>query len=292
MRDLPVRVYIAPDCTLCDRLIHDLMTRADRLRIRLEIVDIRAHPRWLRDYFARVPVVDVAGIFELDAPVTWRDVAAAVRSIRTGVYRQRRIYSTHWRWLGKLEQWWNRRSGYAWRQMLFDRIRRHHTGDRVLYCLELAPGPGLNRPWYPHRWRWVWIDSSPLWGPPAGDMSSILGFVRGDIHALPFRDGVFDLVVDTFTLCAVWNLDRLIHEVHRVLKPNGTWWWLDHGRADGWRARLQRWIRPVWFRVLGCFPDQPFVPRLQRDRRFQWEMTPVYGRSVWMGRGIKVADVP
>jgi SAM-dependent methyltransferase len=46
--------------------------------------------------------------------------------------------------------------------------------------------------------------------------------VIGDVEALPFDDGAFDLVLANYVLYHVPDLDRAIAELRRVLRPGGT----------------------------------------------------------------------
>ncbi len=47
-------------------------------------------------------------------------------------------------------------------------------------------------------------------------------FVKGDIENLPFEDEAFDLVVCSFVVVHLKNLDKAFEEIYRVLKPGGT----------------------------------------------------------------------
>jgi len=47
-------------------------------------------------------------------------------------------------------------------------------------------------------------------------------YVRGDGCALPFNDGSFDYVVSNQVLEHVRDKDRILDEIHRVLRPDGT----------------------------------------------------------------------
>jgi ubiquinone/menaquinone biosynthesis C-methylase UbiE len=51
--------------------------------------------------------------------------------------------------------------------------------------------------------------------------TSRLKFVAGDCFALPFQDGSFELVFCNLLLCQLPDLDRVAHEVKRVLVPGG-----------------------------------------------------------------------
>jgi SAM-dependent methyltransferase len=45
--------------------------------------------------------------------------------------------------------------------------------------------------------------------------------VVGDVHDLPFHDGVFDCAVAAWVLYHASNLDRAVQELRRVLRPDG-----------------------------------------------------------------------
>jgi ubiquinone/menaquinone biosynthesis C-methylase UbiE len=65
--------------------------------------------------------------------------------------------------------------------------------------------------------------------------------LRGE--ALPFKNSHFDTVVSTFTLCSVQDPVRVLQEIRRVLKEDGTFLTLEHGLSpDGaiaqWQHRL------------------------------------------------------
>jgi SAM-dependent methyltransferase len=55
-------------------------------------------------------------------------------------------------------------------------------------------------------------------------MSSIpqVEFVQGNVERLPFKDNVFDTVVDTFSLCVYQDPIRALAEMARVAKPGVT----------------------------------------------------------------------
>lgn len=56
-----------------------------------------------------------------------------------------------------------------------------------------------------------------------------------------------DAVVVTHVLCSVENVNAVLDEIHRVLRPNGTLYFLEHVAAEGgWMRMLQHFIEPVW----------------------------------------------
>ena len=76
---------------------------------------------------------------------------------------------------------------------------------------------------------------------------------------LPFENGSFDTVVATYTLCSVAAVDRVLAEARRVLKPDGTFLFCEHGLSpDGEVARWQRRLDPFWKVIAGnCHLSRP-----------------------------------
>jgi SAM-dependent methyltransferase len=71
-------------------------------------------------------------------------------------------------------------------------------------------------------------------------------------EAIPADDGRFDDVVCTFTLCSIPNAEQAVAEMHRVLKPGGRLYFVEHGRSDEPHiVRWQRRIEPLWKRIGG-----------------------------------------
>jgi ubiquinone/menaquinone biosynthesis C-methylase UbiE len=84
-------------------------------------------------------------------------------------------------------------------------------------------------------------------------------------EALPFADATFDAVVATLVLCTVSKLDVAIAEVHRVLKPGGSFRLVEHVAADGFEARAQRFVQPVYgFLAAGCHLTRDTESALRR----------------------------
>jgi ubiquinone/menaquinone biosynthesis C-methylase UbiE len=69
---------------------------------------------------------------------------------------------------------------------------------------------------------------------------------------LPFDDDRFDTAVSTFTLCSIADVGAALAEVRRVLKREGQFLFLEHGRSDDARvARRQDFFNPLQ-QLIGC----------------------------------------
>lgn len=79
-----------------------------------------------------------------------------------------------------------------------------------------------------------------------------------DGQSVPLDDGSCDAALSTFTLCTVPDARRALSELRRVLRPGGSFHFLEHGLAeDPGVARWQRRIDPVQCRLFGgCHLDR------------------------------------
>jgi SAM-dependent methyltransferase len=101
-------------------------------------------------------------------------------------------------------------------------LPRHLTPERASHlpaaaaaasaCLDLGCGNADYRGAIEHAgYRWIGVDYSDDRAP-----------MLADGHALPFRDGAFDLVVSLAVLEHIRYPHVMTREVHRVLRPGGT----------------------------------------------------------------------
>jgi len=68
---------------------------------------------------------------------------------------------------------------------------------------------------------------------------------------IPADDAQFDSIVCTWTLCSIPNVYRALREMHRVVKPGGKFFFIEHGLApDPSVQRWQRRIEPLW-KIIG-----------------------------------------
>jgi ubiquinone/menaquinone biosynthesis C-methylase UbiE len=110
--------------------------------------------------------------------------------------------------------------------------------------LEIGFGTGLNLPYYPPEIRRIaTVDANPgihklaqtrIQASPITVDHHILSGER-----LPMAENSFDSVVSTFTLCSIADVEQALQEIHRVLKPGGRFFFVEHGLSN--EPRVQVW---------------------------------------------------
>ena len=69
---------------------------------------------------------------------------------------------------------------------------------------------------------------------------------------IPAEDNRYDSLVCTWTLCSIPNVYAALREMHRVLKPGGRLYFIEHGRApDPNIIRWQHRLEPLWKKIGG-----------------------------------------
>jgi ubiquinone/menaquinone biosynthesis C-methylase UbiE len=126
------------------------------------------------------------------------------------------------------------------------------------HVLEIGFGTGLNLPHYPSAvTRLTVIDPNRMLADRVAKRVSEARVPVEEIHLdasgrLPFEDASFDSVVTTFTLCSIEHVEQALHEMSRVLRPDGQFLFLEHGRsADPRVAKRQDFFNPVQ-KLIGC----------------------------------------
>ena len=85
----------------------------------------------------------------------------------------------------------------------------------------------------------------------ASELQAPVDILQVSGEEIPADDQRFDDIVCTWTLCSIPNPYRAIREMHRVLKPGGKLYFVEHGLSDDAPVRKwQRRIEPVW-KIIG-----------------------------------------
>lgn len=140
---------------------------------------------------------------------------------------------------------------WSMRSKLIARERRPALKDAHGDVLELGFGTGLNLPYFPDAVkRLTVVDPEDLMPKRVAQRIVAAPFPveRAKLSAehLPFEDGKFDCAVSTFTLCTIPDAAAAMSEVRRVLKPGGSFLFLEHGLSDEPNvAKWQRRLDPI-----------------------------------------------
>lgn len=126
----------------------------------------------------------------------------------------------------------------------YAQYRRDLLKDVHGEVLEIGFGTGLNLAYYPDTVkRLVAIDANP--GVHRLAQKRVESTHRTVDHRvlnseqLPFPDASFDSVVSTWTLCSIANVEQALREIYRVLRPGGTFFFVEHGLSP--EANIQAW---------------------------------------------------
>ena len=123
--------------------------------------------------------------------------------------------------------------------------------------VEIGFGSGLNTGYYPSEVTKVFaVEPSKVsmqLAEPRIAMSSAAVEQAGlDGQHLDLPSEQFDAVLSTWTLCTIPDVAAALAEVRRVLKPGGTFHFVEHGHApDANVARWQERLEPLNKRLVG-----------------------------------------
>jgi ubiquinone/menaquinone biosynthesis C-methylase UbiE len=180
-------------------------------------------------------------------------------------------------------EWQHRAVGFYQEQLLpwfQDKVmgRKANRAVRARVCadlrgavVEVGFGTGLNAPFYPDAvTKLVAIEPSNLCmriAQPRIAATTVpidFGGLTGERLDLPTRE--FDAVLSTWTLCTIPDLNAALAEIRRILTPDGSFHFVEHGHApDDNVIRWQQRLEPINKRVAGgCHLTRPIAHDIER----------------------------
>ena len=147
---------------------------------------------------------------------------------------------------------------------VFNKVRPRIMGEVDGRVLEIGAGTGASFEYYPADAEVVGTEPDPYMLARAEKRLGELGLTnielrQGPAEELPFENASFDHVVSSLVLCTVRDLPRTLAEARRVLKPEGTFRFMEHVRNDESRfwGTVQDLITPAWrWFAAGCNPNR------------------------------------
>jgi ubiquinone/menaquinone biosynthesis C-methylase UbiE len=154
------------------------------------------------------------------------------------------------------------------------RLRRAHVPAARGVVLEVGIGSGLNLRFYSKNvTRLYGVDPSAelleMAAPKARETPFPVELFNQDARSLPLTSESVDTVVVTWSLCSIGDPAGALREMRRVLKPEGTLIFVEHGLSpDDAVRRWQNRLTPLWRRFAGGCHLNRNVDDLVRDAGF------------------------
>ncbi len=157
-------------------------------------------------------------------------------------------------------------------------------GERIL---EVGVGTGLSLPLYPNHVKVVGIDlSEPMLAQARAkakeeNVTAVEELLIMDAQNMTFRDNSFDKVVAMYLASVVPDVAKLVDEIRRVCKPDGTIIFINHFQnKNPLIRRAEAAIQPL-AKHLGFHPDFPMEEFLQKTNFNVTTAIPVNALDYW-----------
>lgn len=148
---------------------------------------------------------------------------------------------------------------------IFYRLMDHRLGQKKITrlrqellakadgdVLEIGFGTGLNLKYYPDRVRSLTAIDSHRLDRNFPQTGINLHWLEMSAETMTLADNSFDTVVSTFTLCSIPHVQTALDEIHRVLRPGGSFLFLEHVKSPNpIIASLQELANPL-YNLLAC----------------------------------------
>ncbi len=121
-------------------------------------------------------------------------------------------------------------------------LRLSNLKDTKGEILEVGIGTGANLPFYPKEIKRITaVEPSESMHQRAQikayKNNITIDWYQGKGESLKFSDDSFDTVVSSGLLCSVDDVDKVLNEMYRVLKPGGKFYFLEHGISKNKKIR-------------------------------------------------------
>jgi len=183
-----------------------------------------------------------------------------------------------------------------------DSVMKKHRPDVVNQTsglvLEIGFGSGLNLPYYKNIIKLYALDPSrELYDLALSRIAGVsfpVEYMQFSAEKIPLADNSIDFVVSTWSLCSILNPEIALKEVFRILKPNGRFTFIEHGKSTkNFTVKLQTLLTPISKLFCGgCHQDRE-IDRLIIEAGFEIENLDKFQEKsnplLFMYKGVAVA---
>lgn len=190
----------------------------------------------------------------------------------------------------------------------FEKQRKRIVPKACGVVLDLGIGTGLNVPLYDETrvTKVLGLDPCKYSLDMAKKVARRSGipfrFLQGVGEDIPLDDDSVDTVVLTYTLCTVHDIDAVLSEIRRVLRPDGEVLFCEHVSAPcRWVSRLQQICSRPWAVLFGgCQLDRRAATAFRRARfrvvaetaRLQGAPIPIAWQTTGHARPLRPGEFP
>lgn len=138
---------------------------------------------------------------------------------------------------------------YPLEKLILSKIRKEIMSEANGKCLEIAFGTGVNMKYY----NFTKIDEFHAIDIYKDEKSfPHVTYHLQSAESLPFADKSFDTIIVSLALCSIENADKVLGEIFRCLKDDGSYIFLEHVQAKSKIARfIFNSINTLWRKMAG-----------------------------------------
>ena len=124
--------------------------------------------------------------------------------------------------------------------------------------LEIGGGTGANLKYFSQFSSLTFLEPNPfmaeILSKHAKKLNREIEIISAEGESIPFPDSSFDTVITSLTLCMVNNVDQVMNEILRVLKPGGKFIFYEHVvDKRSTHKFFQTLLNPIWkYFTTGC----------------------------------------
>lgn len=142
--------------------------------------------------------------------------------------------------------------------------------------LEIGFGSGLNLPFYKNISKLYAVDPSvelyELAKERLQKTNFTVEYLPVSAEEIPLPDNTIDFVISTWNLCSIPHPEKALKEIFRILKPEGKFLFIEHGKSDNKiLSSMQTLMTPISKKIAGgCHWDRD-MEKLIKDAGFVFE---------------------